>query len=129
MNESALNRLLFRAPLLAGRARPQGVKEHSPGRHTAGPAAGAAEFAAWSGTYANGEIAQAWDVVHADGGLWIVPPDEAAQLLSPSGVDGMRSRGVNFWFTGEAMLVSAVDEVGGDWIELWFERVADEPSR
>lgn len=123
MNESTLNRVLFRTPRARSLVRSQ-EGATVPDRHADGPDPSAAEFDQWAGTYANAELDQAWEIVVADAALWVVPPSEAAQLLTPNGPNSMRSRGVILWFTGEAMLVSAVDEVSGDWMELWFERVA-----
>jgi hypothetical protein len=123
MDESTLNRVLFRSSRGQVLARPQDEASAVPDRHIDGPDASTEEFIRWSGTYTNAELGQTWQVVTADGGLWVVPLDEAAQLLTPNGPDSMRSRGVVLWFTGESMLVSAVDEVTGNWLELWFERV------
>lgn len=126
MSESTLNRVLFRSghPWIEANKVPPEQPRPLIHRGMPGPDAGQDAFRERAGSYFCQELEQAWELVFADGGLWVVPSDEAAQLLTPNGPEGMRSRGVNIWFTGDAFMLAAVDEVTAASIDnLWFERL------
>lgn len=124
--ESTLDRVLFGSgnSWVTANRRPQGGSPPV-NRHRRGPTADATTLQSWAGRYRCSELGQDWDPTFADGGLWIVPPGEAAQLLSPNGPGAMRMRAVNLWFAQDAFLLGAVDEITADEIDgLWFECVA-----
>lgn len=127
MGESTLNRVIFRSghPWIEAHKAPPEQPLPPVKRGISGPDAGQEAFSKWAGSYYCDQLQQTWNLEFADGGLWLVPPGAAAQLLTPNGPDGMRCRAVNVWFTPDAFLLSAVDEITAAYIDnLWFEKTS-----
>ena len=130
MEESTLNRVLFRSGHPWIERNKISADQPAPPNYRAptGSSATVETLCQRAGSYRSEQLDQTWELAFADGGLWLVPPGEAAQLLTSNGRTGMGMRGVNVWFEDDGFVLGAVDELTGDCVdEIRFERLG-EPS-